>query len=152
MTVIAYVLTIVLSNICFRVGCVIAGFPVALTLAGTSTSIRTRIAGFVGGAGGIALVVGFGYAVFRLLVGPDSFSLGAFLASTLPLVVAISNDVGDKRKIDDARQELLKTIEETRDEQSVAAIADATASSSYSGSWAGMGVALVVATTWFFCR
>ena len=129
----------------------ISGFPVALALAWTSVSARTKVAGFVAGIGGVAFVVALGNGVFRLLVGPDSFTLGAFLASTVPLMFAFYHDVSDMRKVSTARQEVLEKISETRDQHTVDVMADLTATP-HGSSLTGMCVGLASATIWFFSR
>ena len=92
-TVIAYVLVVPLVQFCLTTGVFLVGFPVALLLAWAPISLRTKVAGVIGGVAGVALAVAFGYGVFRLLVGPDSFTWGAFLASTVPLLPPIWNDL-----------------------------------------------------------
>lgn len=91
-TVVAYVLVILLASFCLTAGVWLGGFLIVLSLAWAPVSLRTKVAGFCGGVVGVAAAIAFGYGIFRLLAGPASFSLGPFLASTLPLLVVIWND------------------------------------------------------------
>ena len=148
-TVIAYILVVPLVQFCLTGGVVLVGFPIALILAWTSVSVRTKISGFIGGVAGVALAVAFGYGVFRLLVGPSSFTLGAFLASTVPLLPAIRNDVLHAQRVKAARQKLLDTFRESRGQDVVDALTDETETAFGSGV-IGEIAGLVLAAVWFF--
>lgn len=148
-TVIAYVLVVPLVQFCLTVGVLLGGFPVALLLAWSPISLRTKVAGVVGGAAGVALAVAFGYGVFRLLVGPDSFTVGAFLASTVPLLVPIRRDFLQARRVTIARTQLLDTLRESRDDETVRAMAAET-ETAHGSAVAGEVAGLVLATVWFF--
>lgn len=112
-TVIAYIVVVPLVQFCLTCGVLLAGFPVALLLAWTSVALRTKIAGFVGGVAGVALAVAFGFGVFRLLVGPGSFTVGPFLASTVPLFLPIRNDIRQAKRVKAARQQLIDSLGES---------------------------------------
>lgn len=90
--IIAYLLVISLVQFCLTVGSLVGGFFVALLLPWTSASLRTIIANVCGSIAGVVCAVAFGYGIFRFVVGPDSFTLGVFLASILPLFIPIRND------------------------------------------------------------
>jgi len=92
-TILAYVLVVPLVQFCLGIGA--AGTRLSrCPLAGlTSVSLRVKIAGFLGGVAGVALAVAFGYAVFRFIAGPDAYTIGAFLASTTPLLFPIRNNI-----------------------------------------------------------
>lgn len=154
-TVIAYVLVVFLVQFCLTSGVFLVGFPVALLLAWAPISLRTKVAGVIGGVAGVALAVAFGYGVFRLLVGPDSFTLGAFLASTVPLLLPIRNDLLKSRQVNAARQELLYTVlvKSPGDTAVNAVNAMAVETETALGSGVvGEIAGLVLATAWFFSR
>ena len=150
-TVLAYLVVIVLVQVCLRVGMLFAVFPVALILAWSSVSLRTKVAGFIGGLVGVAASIGFGYTVFSSLVGPGSFTVGSFLASTVPLLIPVMNDLAKARQVEAARQELLSTLRETRDEETVGAFAERTRTAHYSA-LVGYVTGFVLATMWFVNR
>jgi hypothetical protein len=150
-TAIAYILVVPLVQFCLTAGVSLVGFPIALLLAWTSISLRTKICGFVGGVAGIALAVSFGYGVFRLLVGPDSYTLGVFVASIVPLLVPIRNDCVQSQRVKAARQQLLDTIRESRGEDVARALAGET-ETSHGSAVVGEIAGLVLAIAWFFGR
>jgi hypothetical protein len=128
-TVIAYILVVLLVHFVLMGGALLVGFPIVLLLGWTSVSVQTKIAGFVGGIAGVALAVVFGFGLFRLLVGPDSYTAGAFIASTAPLLLPIRTDF----------------LHSQRDKVAGKQTA--------SGSGAiGEVAGLVLATAWFFSR
>ena len=149
-TLIAYILVVPLVQFCLTVGVFLVGFPVALLLAWSPISLRTKVSGFIGGVAGVALAVAFGYGVFRLLIGPDSYTVGAFIASTVPLLLPIRSDFLQSQRVNAARQQLLDTVRESRGEDAAGVMAGETetAGSGVVGEIAG----LVLATVWFFSR
>lgn len=148
-TVIAYVLVVPLVQFFLTAGMWLGGFPIALCLAWAPISLRTKVAGVCGGVLGVAMAVAFGYGVFRLMAGPDSFSLGPFLASTLPLLLPIWNDIVKSRQVKQARGQLLRTIAESRDEVVTQALAAETATA-HGSAVAGEIIGLALAVVWFF--
>lgn len=150
-TVIAYVLVVPLVQFCLTGGVFLVGLPVALLLARATMSMRTNVAGVIGGVAGVAFAVAFGYGVFRLVVGPDSFTVGAFLASTVPLLLPIWNDFLQSRRVKAARQQLLDYFRESRGDDVVNALAVETETAHGSGV-VGEIAGLVLATAWFFSR
>ena len=150
-TAIAYILVVPLVQFCLTGGVFLVGFPVALLLAWTSVSVRTKISGFIGGVAGVALAVAFGYWVFRLLVGPHSYTTGVFIASTVPLLLPIRSDFLQSQRVKIARQQLLDTVRESRGEDVVGVMTDETETAHGSGV-VGEVVGLVLATAWFFSR
>jgi hypothetical protein len=147
-TIIAYILVVPLGQFCLTGGVWLIGFPVALLLAWAPVSLRTTVAGIIGGVAGVALAVGFGYGVFRLLVGPNSFTLGPFLASTVPLLLPIWNDLVQSKRGKTARQQLLDTLRDTRDADTVNAMTAETQTAHGSGV-IGEIAGLVLAVVWF---
>ena len=137
---IAYAIVIVLVQFCLTFGCLIAGFPIALCLAWASGRLRAIVAGTLAGVVGIAAAVGFGYLIFHLLLGPNSYNIAAFIASTVPLVIPIVND--RKRAHD------LTIAESNLPEGAKATASPITASAKYSV--VGYQLGLVLATVWFF--
>lgn len=150
-TVIAYILVVLLVQFCLTGGFGLIGFPVALLLAWAPISIRTTVAGIIGGVAGVALAVGFGYGVFRILVGPESFTLGPFLASSVPLLLPIWNDLVQSVRVMTARQQLLDTLRDSRDTHTVNAMANETQTAHGSGV-VGEIAGLVLAAVWFFSQ
>ena len=150
-TVIAYILVVFLVQFCLMAGVVLVGLPIALLLAWTSVSLRTKISGFAEGVAGVALAVASGYGLFRLLVGPDSYTLGAFIASTVPLLVPIRNDFLQSQRVKVARQQLLDTFRESLGEDLARALTDETETAHGSGV-VGAITGLVLVAAWFFTR
>jgi len=147
--IIAYVLVIPLVQFCLTAGTFLAGFPVALLLAWAPTSLRTKIAGVVGGIAGVALAVAFGYGVFHFVVGPESFTVGAFIASTLPLILPIRNDYRQSRQVEIARQQLLENLQESRSPEVVNMMTEET-HTAHSSNVVGQIAGLILATLWYF--
>ena len=149
--IIAYILVVPFVQYCLVAGVWLVGFPIALLLECTSVSIRTKIAGVCGGISGVLLAVAFGHGVFRLVIGPGTFTTGAFLASTLPLLVPIRNDFLQWQRVKEARKKLLRTIAERHDDQILKTMTEETCTghgSSVVGDIAGLTIAVV----WFFWR
>lgn len=130
---IAYLLVVPLVQFCLTGGVWLIGFPMALLLAWAPISFRTTVAGIVGGIAGVAFAVAFGYGIFRLLVGPHSFTLGPFLACTVPLLLPMWNDFVQSRSVRTARQQLLDTLRESSDTDTVNAMAAETQTAHGSG-------------------
>ena len=150
-TVIAYVLVIPLVQFCLTAGVWLGGFPIALSLAWAPMSLRTKVAGVCGGIVGVALAVAFGYGVFRVMIGPGSFTIGPFIASTLPLLLPIRNDIAQSRRVKAARDELLRIYGESHDEIAGGALATETMTANGSVV-AGEIIGLALVTVWFFSR
>jgi hypothetical protein len=146
-TVIAYILVVPLVQFCLMVAVFLVGFPIALLLAWTSVSLRTKIAGFFGGVAGVALAVTFGFGVFRLLVGPSSFTVGPFLASTVPLFLPIRNDILQAKRVNAARRQLLDSL----DESAGGALTDVTQTANGSDV-VGEITGIVLVAVWYFSR
>ena len=150
-TLIAYILVVPLVQFCLTGGVFFVGFSVALLLAWSPISLRTMVSGFIGGVAGVALAVAFGYGIFRLLVGPASFTTGAFLAATVPLLLPIRSDFLQSERVKAARQQLLDTVRESRGEDAASAMTVETETAHGSGV-VGEIVGLMLATAWFFSR
>ena len=110
MTVVAYIIVIVLAALCMTLGMFAVGLPLAFLLAWAPISIRTTIAGSIGGVAGVVAAVAFGYGAFHVFVGPDSFTVGPFLASTLPLLIPIRRDMIQAAQVKEAQDQLRQTI------------------------------------------
>lgn len=143
--VLAYIIVVVLVQFCLTIGTLLVGFSVALCLAWLPARIRAPLAGTFAGVGGVATAVAFGYFAFRFILGPGSFGIGAFLASTLPLAVPILNDRKHARRLAAAEQELNKA---TLHEMARAFAAPITDSAQYSVVGYLLGLALAI--IWFF--
>ncbi len=150
-TVIAYVLVLPLVQFCLTAGVLLGGFSVALLLAWAPLSWRTKVGGLCGGIAGVTLAVAFGYAIFRFVIGSGSFTVGAFLASTLPLLLPIRNDLRNARQVKAARDRMLGTIAESRGEHPAMAFA-AEAETAHGSAVVGEIVGLALAAVWFFSR
>jgi hypothetical protein len=151
MTIVAYIAVISLVQFCLTLGVLVAGFAVALLLAWASTSFRTTVAGFLGGAAGVAVAVAFGYWVFQLLVGEDSYGAGVLAASTVPLVVPISNDVRRFLLVRDARAQMLDQLGHSNDAATLDRLRDVS-STAHGSAVVGEVAGLVVAIAWFLER
>ena|SRR2546427_929894 len=149
-TILAYVLVVPLVQFCLTIGVGLVGLVVALLLAWTPISLRTKIAGVCGGVAGGALAVAYGYGVFRLAVGPGSFTLGPFLASIVPLLLPIRNDFLHARQVTAARDQLLSTFAKTG-AHAVKGMAAETETAHRSGV-VGEVVGLLLATACFLSR
>lgn len=110
--ILAYVIVIVLVQFCLTLGSMITGFPIALCLARAPIRLRVAIAGTLGGIGGVFSAVGFGYLVFFLLAGSESYGIGAFVASTLPLLIPITNDGRKASEVAEAASRLPAGLED----------------------------------------
>ena len=151
-TIIAYVLVLPLVQFCLTGGVWLIGAPVALLLAWAPISFRTTVAGIIGGAAGVALAVAFGYGVFRILVGPGCFTVGPLLASTVPLLLPIWNDLGLYMRVRTARRQLLDTVRATpRDSDTVNAMMDET-QTAFGPAVVGEICGLVLAVVWFLSQ
>jgi hypothetical protein len=164
-TIIAYVLVVLLVRFCSMIGGYIGFLPVALLLAWAPISLRTIVAGVCGGIAGVTFAVAFGYGIFCFMIGPESFTIGAFLASTLPLLPDIRFLLLHSRRVKALGQEYLETIANSHGDQATKNMAEETETaydnsgivglmktgyySSYSGI-VGLIVGLVMASVWFF--
>lgn len=147
-TILPYVLVIPLSPLAMSIGMIFAGFPIALALAWTSVGLRTKVAGFLGGVGGVAIAVGFGFLIFTWIAGAESYTIGPFLATILPLFYPIVKDFAQAQRVNEAREQMLATFKESRPE-SVSAMSDFSKTAHASGALGELlGVAL--ACFWFF--
>lgn len=150
-TVVAYILVVPLVQFCLTGGVLLVGFPFAVLFAWAPISLRTKVAGVIGGVAGVALAVAFGYGVFRFVVGPDSFTVGPFLASTVPLLLPVRNDLLQSWRVKAARQQVLESVRESHGNDAVNALAVETETAHGSGV-IGEIAGLVLATAWFFSR
>lgn len=154
--VVAYILVLPLVQFCLTIGVGLTGIPIAFLLAWTSVRVRVRIAGVCGGVGGVLLAVAFGCAVFRVVLGPDSFTLGPFLASTLPLLIPIRNDWAKAQQVAAARAEWLAFLAQARPEAASTWAAEtdraAEIETAHGAAVAGEVFGLLLAAGWFFTR
>ena len=150
LTIVAYVLVVFLVQFCLMASWLIS-FPLALLFSWTSVSFRTKVVGFCDGIVGIAFAVTLGYVVFRLLVGPESFTTGVFLASTVPLLLPIRNNFKEFMRHKALRGQFLETIANSRGEKAVSALAEDT-KTAHGSVVIGDIVGLALAIVWFFSR
>lgn len=153
-TIIAYVLVVPLVQFCLTAGVLLGGFLVALLLAWAPISLRTNVAGVFGGIGGVTFAVAFGYGVFRFVIGPGSFTIGAFLASTLPLLIPIRNDILQSRRVKAARYQFLETIAKSRGiniDQAAKDMAEET-ETAHGSNVVGEIVGLALVAVWFILQ
>ena len=144
--IIAYLLVLPLVQFAMTVGLFLGGVPLALLLAKAPILFRVRIAGVFGGIAGALCAVAFGYGVFRWLVGPDSFTIGPFLASTLPLTIPIANDIRQAKRSRQASLNMLPHMNEAG-----AADVKGMATAPWAGV-VGQGVGLALAGIWIAMR
>ena len=147
-TFFAYLLVIICSQFVQAISGILAGFPVAMILARTSVSFRTKVAGYICGVFGVLSSVAFGYGAFRLLLGSDSYSLGVFLASIVPLLPRILNDFQLAKNVSKSRQDMLNTLRKTRDRQTVTGLEI----KSHTAHWSavvGELTGVLAAVTWY---
>jgi len=107
--------------------------------------------GVASGFFGVLVAIAFAYGVFRLLAGPGSFSVGPFLASTVPLLVPIRHDWGRARQVQQARAQLLENVAESRDRDTASALAYELGTG-HGSAVAGEITGLAVGLLWFFLR
>jgi hypothetical protein len=96
-TVLAYVLVIPLVPFALTFGEMLGG-AVGILSSWMPDKSGAQVRGFIAGCFGSIIGVSYGFVVFRLLVGADSFSIFPFLTAVLPLSIPISNDYGLYRK------------------------------------------------------
>lgn len=149
MAVVAYIVVVLLVQFCYTIGTLVGGFTAALLLGWSSVSVRTKIAGQIGGLSGVALAVAFGWGVFRVLQGEGSYTLGPFVASTLPLLGPLWNDFRHWQRVDEARQEMIDEVRATRSEDEVRALEEASRTG-HGSSVEGGVLGPVLAAVWFF--
>jgi hypothetical protein len=152
--IVAYALVVILVRKCFSLGGMVCAFPVALLLAWAPMSLRMRVSGACHGIAGVTLAVAFGYGIFRLVVGPGSFTIGAFLASTLPLLLQVRKDILQSRKAKTLREELIGSISKVTGQPGAEASAfDKEFELKYCGAFVvGDMVGLALATVWYCAR
>lgn len=94
----AYVLVIPLVQFALLLGSYSLGFLLALILSWIPDKNGVPIRCFAGGFGGGITTIGFGFVVFRWLVGAGSFGIFPLLATAIPLCVPILNDYHEFRR------------------------------------------------------
>jgi len=109
-TILAAVLSITLGQFALTAGTFIVGIPVSLALSWLSDITRTTIVGFLSGCGAVFTVMLYVALVFRLLVGPKSFGLLAFVCAVLSLIIPVYNDYQKYRQVKAAHDTLTATI------------------------------------------
>lgn len=96
--IIAYIFVVPLVSFCLTAGSLLGGILSSFLFIWLPAPLRTRISSIIGGITGVACAIAYGYGIFRLLVGPDSFTTGPFMATTIPLIIPISNDINHARR------------------------------------------------------
>lgn len=97
-TLLAYVIVLPISFLASRVGAILAAGPIAFVLMRASVRLRSTVAGFIGGAGGVAAAVVLGWCIFLWVVGAGSFTMLPFLASVLILTISVFKDFRHSRE------------------------------------------------------
>lgn len=144
--VVAYVVVVVLVSFALTVGALVGGFLASALLFWVGRKARPFVTGVVGGAAGVACAVAFGWGVFRVVVGPDSFSSGPFLASTVPLLIPLWNDLGRAHQVRAAAEPVVDVVG--------GAVADEVLAGAARLRFAVLGyvVGLALAVVWFMER
>jgi hypothetical protein len=137
---ILYVAVIFLVQFCLTVASLVVGFLLALCLAWLPARTRAAISSTLAGIAGVAAAISFGYLSFYFVLGSNSFGIGAFIASTLPLVIPILNDQKRATQLVSAQRDLPQAAQ--------ALAAPTTAAAQYSV--VGYILGLVIAIMWFF--
>ncbi len=143
---IAYIMAVVFSRVFAVIGKYLGGGLISFLLIKASVSFRSKVAGFCSGIGAVAVAVFGGFGIFRIIVGPESFALGPFLASTLPLLLTIRRDLRDSRRV----KTTLKDIAESNAEH--AAFFSKEVGEPSGPCAVGEIVGLVLAAVWFFTQ
>lgn len=113
----------------------------AISSLGASTAADVCVGRRVGVAG-VAAAVAFAYFTFSILVGPESYGVLPFLASTIPLVIPILNDR--------AKAQQLSALERDMSPEVRAVTAPTTLAAWYAV--IGYYVGLFLAVFWFIVR
>jgi hypothetical protein len=145
----AFVLVVPLAILCFNIATLIGGFLIALVLAWTSISLRTKIAGFCSSIIGVICAVALGYGIFRIIVGPESYSVWVFIASTVPLIIEIRKDFREYQRYIAAREQMLNAFAKSDGDQ-IKHLMDKETKSAHGSTVLGEIVGLVLAAIWFF--
>ncbi|MEN3369852.1 MAG: hypothetical protein V7609_1995 [Verrucomicrobiota bacterium] len=142
LVVLAYCIVIALAQFCLTLSTYLVGFPVALLLAWAPVRLRTFVSGIVSGVAGVTAAVAFAYFTFFILVGPESYGVLPFLASTVPLVIPILNDR--------AKAQQLSALERDMSPEVRAVTEPTTSAARYAVR--GYYVGLFLAVFWFIVR
>ena len=151
MSVLAYIIVIVLAALFMSLGMFAVGLPLAFLLAWAPISVRTTIAGGIGGVAGVVAAVAFGFGVFHLLVGPGSFTIGPFLASVLPLLIPVRRDMIQATQVKEAQDQLRQTITANHGEDVAEFMATET-TTAHRSSVCGEVMGLLLVSIWFITR
>ena len=92
LTILAYVLALLFPHWVMTFVVLPVGWLVALVLYPLPIKVRSPIAAFIAGVVGGFAAVGFGFLVFRWLVGADSFGFLPFLVTATSIVYSIWKD------------------------------------------------------------
>lgn len=100
MTILAYILIIIpisalVVTLAAAVGALVIGLPLFWIPDKCGGWIRGFLCGMVAEMAGF----GYGYLIFRLLVGPDSFTIVPVCVAAIPLVLPPINDLQHAKKV-----------------------------------------------------
>jgi hypothetical protein len=143
----AYIVVVLAGPVVMGVGALVSTLPVAFALERASMRLRVRVCGLIGGIGGVAAAVAFGYGVFRLLAGRASFTLFPFLATTLPLLRLLAAGVKEGRALERRGQEIVSDAPED-----ARAFLASEMEPNHWATLAGQVLGLVLAAAWFAGR
>ena len=100
MTVLAYALVIIpISTLVVTLGVAVGVMAMALPLFWIPGKYGAWIRGFLCGLVGELAGFGYAYLIFRLLVGPDSFTIVPVCVAAIPLLVPPINDLRHAKKV-----------------------------------------------------
>jgi len=100
MTVLAYALVIIpISTLVVTLGVFVGMFVFGLPLFFIPEKQRGAVVGFLCGVLGEAAGFGYGYLIFRWLVGPDSFTVVPICVAAIPLLLPPINDLRKARQV-----------------------------------------------------
>ena len=97
-TFLAYALVIPFVQFALIFGTMLGGVIVAILSSWMPGKSGAQLRGFIPGCVGTTIGISYGFVIFRLLVGADSFGIFPFLATILPLSIRISNNYDVYRK------------------------------------------------------
>lgn len=113
-TVLAYIIVLLpISPLLVTLTVYVVGVPVAWILFWLSDRVRTVASAFCGGLAGGSVVLGYGWVVFRLLAGPASLTVWPAVATSVPLLVVIYNDLRHMVSVRAATRDLEPVLKQT---------------------------------------
>ncbi len=108
-TLLAYVVVIPLVQFAYTIGTYV-GIPLGLWTFVLPVKCGNQARSFVAGFSGIFLAVAYGFIVFRLFLGSQSYSTFPLLATVLPLLIPLQNDYRRYRQMDRTMNEIEEAV------------------------------------------